>query len=303
MKIILRTVFIAISAVIIGYGCLCMGEYFTKSNSSQEEETPKVKMLSFDDYPKYSSTIETKEMADAFFKEFTNNKAENIIDDTDEQKGYVRLVNGDIDIFLGTKLSDEDLEYAKENKVELEMIPVAKEGLVFTVNEKNAVSSLTSKEIQDIYSKEITTWKTVKGKDAKIKVLQNSENTGAQLDIIFLVMKQKKIMDKVKENTFDTTDELLGEISDENAIACSYYRTVKKFKEENENNKIKILDIDEIEANEENIKNGKYPLITDYYIIIRKNEKEDSNVRKLVVDMLSSRGQNVIEKIGYIAVN
>ena len=45
-----------------------------------------------------------------------------------------------------------------------------------------------------------------------------------------------------------------------------------------------------------------YPLQTAYYIVIRKDEPENSDTRKLVEAMLSREGQTVAEEVGYVGV-
>lgn len=46
----------------------------------------------------------------------------------------------------------------------------------------------------------------------------------------------------------------------------------------------------------ETIKNVSYPIYTNGYITIRKDEKEDSNARKWVNAVLSKRGSKIIEE-------
>ena len=64
-------------------------------------------------------------------------------------------------------------------------------------------------------------------------------------------------------------------------------------------NNINVSNID-IYTNNTTIKNGAYPLQTSYYIVIRKDEEQGSNTRKLVDAMLSARGQAVAEEVGYV---
>ena len=56
-------------------------------------------------------------------------------------------------------------------------------------------------------------------------------------------------------------------------------------------------------ANKVEIKNGSYPIYTNGYIAIRKDEKEDSNARKWVNTVLSERGSKIIEEAGYVPIH
>lgn len=301
MKIILRIIFIVISIIIIGYGLICMVEYFANRTSVNDIEASSTKVYSLEEYPKFDTSIETKDMADAFFKEFTGNSVSDI-NYTDNHNGYIKLIDGEIDLLIGTKPSEEELEYAKEKNIELEVIPIAKEGLVFFVNKNNSVDNLSLDEIGDIYSGEINNWREVNGKNARIKVFQKTDNSGFQSEILSLVMKEKELLNKVKENSYENAEEILKNIANEddgeNSIGYSYYHSTVLFNKENEG--VKVLTINGVEPNNETIKNGEYPITTEYCAILRKNEPEDSNASKIVREIESNRGQKIIEAAGYI---
>ena len=61
------------------------------------------------------------------------------IDYSNTHPGYVKLINDEVDLIVVTQPSKEELELAKEKNVELEVIPVVKEGFVFYVNANNEV--------------------------------------------------------------------------------------------------------------------------------------------------------------------
>ena len=86
---------------------------------------------------------------------------------------------------------------------------------------------------------------------------------------------------------------------DKRAIAYSYYYYANVMYA---NDNIKFLGIDGVKPNFDTIRDGSYPLLTSYYIVINKNVKEDSNVRKLVNAMLSEQGQKLAMEAGYVPV-
>jgi phosphate transport system substrate-binding protein len=51
----------------------------------------------------------------------------------------------------------------------------------------------------------------------------------------------------------------------------------------------------------ENIKNGRYPVTTPLYAVTYK-DNSNPNVEKLLNWVLSSEGQEIIEKTGYVGV-
>ena len=63
---------------------------------------------------------------------------------------------------------------------------------------------------------------------------------------------------------------------------------------------MKLLSVNGIKPTYENIQTGLYDLQTAYYAVIRKDEPENSNTRKLLNAMMSERGQNVAKEAGYV---
>lgn len=267
-------------------------------------------IFSLEDYPKVDASLATQPLTDAFIENFTGvlpSEAE--LDYTNTHPGYVRLINDEVDLIVVTEPSKEELELAKEKGVELEVIPVVKEGFVFYVNSNNPVKNMKLSQIQDIYTGDITNWKEVGGNDKKIKAYQRPENSGSQTGMYSLVMKNKKIMEAPKEDLIETMFEIINLVSNydngENSIGYSYYyyaTTMFEDMDKDITNRIRLLSINGVEPNNETIGNDTYPLQTAYYIVINKDEPEDSNTRKLVDAMLSTRGQAVAKEAGYVPV-
>lgn len=281
-----------------------------------EDEKNKETVISYDylfsveNYPKVDASLATQPLTNAFIENFTGTlPSEEELDYTNTHPGYVRLINDEVDLIVVTEPSEEELELAKEKGVELEVIPVVKEGFVFYVNGKNPVKSLTIEQIQKIYTGEITNWNDVGGNNEKIRPFQRPENSGSQTGMYSLVMKDKKIMEPLKEDLVDTMFAIINLVSDydngSNSIGYSYYyyaTTMYDTMDSEAADRIRLLNVNGIEPNYETIKNNSYPLNTAYYIVINKNEPKDSNVRKLVEAMLSDRGQAVAKEAGYVPV-
>ena len=86
---------------------------------------------------------------------------ESVLNYSNTHPGYVKLINGEVDLIVVTEPSEEELKLAKEKGIELEVIPVVKEGFVFYVNRDNKVDNLSVEQIQKIYTGEIKNWKEV----------------------------------------------------------------------------------------------------------------------------------------------
>lgn len=313
--------FLIALGIIVAITIMCnrVYEYFIYIDENVEEPQNKLEneiistepIFSLDTYPKVDASLATQPLTDAFIKNFTGEDeiSEEYLDYTNTHPGYIRLVDGEVDLIVVTEASEEELKYAEENDVELEIIPVVREGFVFYVNANNPVDGLTIEQIQDIYTGEITNWKEIGGNDQEIKAFQRPENSGSQTGMLSLVMKDKKIMEPLKEDLIETMFAIIDLVSDYdnglNSIGYSYYyyaTTMFDTIDSTVADRIKLLEINGVAPNNKTIKNEEYPLETAYYIVIRKDEPEDSDVRKLAEAMLSTRGQRIAEEAGYVGV-
>lgn len=302
--------------VIIG---VCVLIYFgvTKKDTKKEadngvsqEVISTEPIFTMENLPRVDASLATQPLVSAMVKNFTGNNdlKDEDLNYTNTHPGYVKLINGEADVIVVTEPSKEELELAKEKGVELEVIPVVKEGFVFYVNGKNKVDSITFEQLQKIYTGEITNWKEVGGNDEKIIAYQRPVNSGSQTGILSLVMKDKKIMDPL-QNVISTMEGIIKTVADykngQGSIGYSYYyyaTAMYNLIDNDSENGIKLLGVNGVKPSNDTIKNGSYPIQTAYYIVINKNSSKDSQTRKLVDAMLSSRGQAVAKEAGYVPV-
>ena len=309
---------------------LCIGVYFlaitflkpeekqigentnTVQNEVKEEEENFASNPIFtkETYPKVDCSTATKPLAKAFSDYFTGEKTP--IEEVTSSKthgAYVNLIEKKADLILVVDPSEEELMLAQQNNVEFEKIPVVREGFVFYVNQFNTVEDLTVEQIQNIYTGTTTNWSELGGEDIPITAYQRPNNSGSQTGMLSLVMQDKPIMEPKKENIMGDMGSIINMVSEysneKSAIGYSYYyyaNTMYKGINQDAAEKIKLLGVNGIKPTNDTIRDGSYPFQTSYYIVIRKDEPENSNTRKLVQAMLSAEGQNVAEEAGYVAV-
>lgn len=288
-----------------------IGKVKNQSNDNQEDLVTGEKLYDIENYPKVDASLATQPLANAFIKNFTQEEDLDIstLEYSNTHPAYEKLINDEVDLIIVTEPSEEELELAKQKGVELEVIPVVKEGFVFYVNSENKVDNLSTEQIQKIYTGEITNWKDVGGADEKIVAYQRPINSGSQTGMLSLVMKGLKLMEAPKENLVETMSEIVNLVSmyknGENSIGYSYYyyaTTMYKTIDSNVASNIKMLGVDGVKPNNSTIKDESYPFTTAYYIVINKADDENSQARILANQMLSARGQQVAEQAGYVPV-
>jgi phosphate transport system substrate-binding protein len=260
-----------------------------------------------DTYPRIDGSTATIPLSESIASSILGMSKEEAAEFVKHRKthaAYENLINGKADIIFVTEPSEEELRMARESKVELEIIPVVKEGFVFLVNTKNPINSLTTKQIQDLYQGKLTNWKKVGGRDSEIIAYQRNANSGSQTLMEQKVMKGLRMAEPPKETLIMDMGELIESIAkydnSEKAIGYSVYYYAKSMYSRDT---IKLIAVDGVEPDNKSISSGKYPFTTAYYAVLRKSDAVDAPSRRLLNWLLGADGQKVAESSGYVPLN
>lgn len=245
-------------------------------------------------YPLYSAFVQAtfpKKDYDPYFSEVMVNQTPN---------AYEKLFNGEVDMIFVAAPSDSQKKVAKNKGLELEMTPIGREAFVFFVNQKNQINGLTIDQIKDIYSGKVKNWEDVGGKNDSIRAFQRPEDSGSQ-SALQRLMGDKAIMEAPTENVASGMGDIIEEVANyrnyDNAIGYTFRFYVKEMVK---NDQIKLLEIDGIAPTKETIQNGTYPLSTEFYIVTAGTD--NPNVEPFIEWILSSQGQEILEKTGFVPV-
>ena len=280
----------------------------TKPQSSTSQAVPQPAVVekpqfSRDTYPKIdgsTATIPLSEKIAANILGLSEAEATKFIKHNTTHDAYVNLVKEKADIIFVTEPSADELEIAKDANVELEVVPIVKEGFVFLVNSKNPIKSLTTKQIQDIYQGSITNWKAVGGADCEIIPFQRERNSGSQTLMEQIVMKGLNIMNSPKtviSSMGGLIDAIAAYDNSEKALGYSVYYYAKTMYNKDT---IKLISVDGIVPDNKTISTSKYPFTTGYYAVLKKSTSADAASRKLLKWILGKDGQALAEKAGYV---
>lgn len=213
--------------------------------------------------------------------------------------GYRALAEKRTDMFIGVYPSDEQKAYAEECNTTFKYTPIGNEAFVFFVHKDNPIESLTTEQIKGIYSGEITNWKELGGRNESIAAFQRNEGSGSQ-SMLERFMGDTPIMEAPKELINDLMVGIIERVSNykskSNSIGFSFRYYVEGIIK---NPDIKMIAIDGIKPTAENIRNGKYSVVTPIYAVTYE-ENTNENVDKLLRWILSDEGQSIIEETGYV---
>ena len=208
---------------------------------------------------------------------------------------------GDADMLIVAQPSAEALESISD--VDYIMEPFASEALVFVVNKDNPIDSLTTEQIQKIYTGEITNWKEVGGEDLEIVPIQRNHEAGSQVMMEKLVMGDIEMMEPPVDYQVGTMEALTTAVksydASSEAIGYTVYYYAKNMKYADG---LKILKVNDVEPNPDSIRNKEYPFINPYFLVLR-NGLEENDPTKILFDwLMSEEGQKLVDKQGYVAV-
>lgn len=299
-KVVINILLIIIMILVV-VGCGVAYLCFTNDVEIIEQQE-EIAIFSEESYPKVESSAIILPLAEAYKAEFTKTDINDVeITASKTNNAYINLINKETDLILVPYPSEEEQKLAQNKGIELEIVPIVKDAFVFFVNKNNLVDNLTLNQVQNIYSGKIKNWKDVGGSDSKIVAFQRPENSASQKGMLEKVMKGIKMIEPKTETISQNVTDIIDVVSDydngETSIGYAYYYYAQKIYM---NDEAKLLSINGIQPTYDNIKTGLYGLQTVYYAVIRKDDPEDSNVRKLLEAMISEKGQNIAKEAGYV---
>lgn len=203
--------------------------------------------------------------------------------------GLTQVSGGQADIGNSDVFAEEKLEEAAA--AELVDHQVAVVAMAAVINPDITVDNLTKDQLVQIFTGKVTNWKDVGGPDQAIQIINrpSSSGTRATFEKYALGTKTEDLAGSIQEDSSGTVKKLVGETPGAiGYLALSYLDET-----------VKVVKYEGVEANEENVTNGSYP-VWAYQHMYTKGEPNE--VAKAFLDyMVSPEIQdNDVVELGYI---
>ncbi len=223
---------------------------------------------------------------------------------------YERLINGEVDMLFASVYPASDiLALAEEKGVELELIPIAYDAMIFFTNPENAVEGLTKQQITDIYvNNQYETWKDLGGNEFTLYPYCRNNDSGSHAQMEKHFLNGNQIHPDIQSETISTT--MSNILTDVMAVPNRdakgyglgysiyyYFHNMDLFYDTKAN--LKLLSIDGVYPTDETIADGTYPLSNNTYVVLLKDTPKDHPARKMAEFMVSEAGQECVELAGY----
>lgn len=180
----------------------------------------------------------------------------------------------------------------KEDEKDLYEIEVAKDGLAIIVHPSNPLDNLTIDQVRSIFSGEITSWKTLNGRDKEITVVVREEGSGTRGAFQEMVMGKTRITKRaIVEDSNGTVREIVSR--DPNAIGFISLGLV--------NEKVKAIALNGVFPTEGAILKKEYRLVRPFLFLTREEPK--GLVKEFIDFVLSEEIQTLVHNEGLIPVS
>lgn len=176
--------------------------------------------------------------------------------------------------------------------VSLKPTIVAFDGIGVIVNGGNSVASLTKRQVEQIFTGDITDWSQVGGTPGKISIYTRNTSSGTYSDFKELAMKKRDYAGSSQKMAGN--EQIAAEVA-KNPNGIGYVGLAYLH-----DPGIKTVAIDGVMPTEENVQAKKYAYArpTFYYT----NGEPSGEAAKFVEFTLSDEGQRVVRKVGFVPV-
>ncbi len=211
------------------------------------------------------------------------------------------LPTGGYDLFFMLRPTDAEMEKMTQPGKMLTVTPVAREALVFFVDARNPVNSLTQDELRKIYAGQTRYWQEVGGKNGEyILAFQRPHWTGGSQKAMLRMMNGVPLRPVIREE-YDLGHSQ-GSVKCVAAFRCYEGALGYTFRHyaihETASPQVKILAVDGVMPTAENVHDGTYPLSQD--VVIITTGTENPHAAALAEWFLSPEGQDYVEKTGFL---
>ena len=206
--------------------------------------------------------------------------------------GIAAIIDGTAQIGMSSRRAKPtEMSAAQAKGVTLKPTIVAFDGIAIIVNTANPVTSLTKRQVEQIFAGDITDWSAVGGSAGAISLYTRNTSSGTYSDFKALAMKNRDYASSSQKMAGN--EQIVAEVG-KNPIGMGYVGLAYM----NEAG-IKVVPVDGATPSKESVLAKKYPYArpTFYYT----NGEAVGEAKKFLDFTLSDDGKKIVEKIGFVA--
>src|SRR2546423_5782501 len=207
--------------------------------------------------------------------------------------GIAAIIDGTAEIGMSSRRAkSSEVGAASAKGKNMKPTIVAHDGIAVIVNSANPVKSLTKKQVEQIFTGDVTDWSAVGGSGGKISIYTRNTSSGTYSEFKELAMKKRDYAGGSQKMAGN--EQIAAEVG-KNKNGVGYVGMAYT-----QASGVKVVLIDGATPSVKSVQDHSYPYWrpTFYY-----TNGEPGGLAKQFVDFtLSSAGQNIVSRVGFVPV-
>jgi phosphate transport system substrate-binding protein len=207
--------------------------------------------------------------------------------------GIAAIIDGTAEIGMSSRRAkSSEVGAASAKGRTMKPVIVAYDGIAVIVNSGNPVKSLTKKQVEQIFTGDVTDWSAVGGSGGKISIYTRNTSSGTYSEFKELAMKKRDYAGSSQKMAGN--EQIAAEVG-KNPNGAGYVGMAYT-----KASGIKVVSIDGATPSVKSVQDHSYPYWrpTFYY-----TNGEPSGLAKQFVDFtLSSGGQKIVAQVGFVPI-
>ncbi len=202
--------------------------------------------------------------------------------------GITGAIEGTCDLGLSSRaLSDDEKSQGGVENI------IALDGIAIVVNTENTVSELTSEQVAQIYTGEITNWSELGGADAPIAVYGRDSASGTRSAFEEILGIEDAC---VYTSEYSSTGDVIGNVaSNPNAIGYASLSAV--------NDSVTAVAVDGVAPSEETVADGTFPIQRPFVIVTVEGTELSPAAQAFLDYAMSAEAAPIIESADVVPAN
>ena len=205
--------------------------------------------------------------------------------------GFAALIDKTAAIGMASRpAKPEEIANGKAKGVDLKETIVAYDGIAVIVNTANSIKGLTRKQVEQIFTGEITDWSAVGGSGGKISVYTRNTSSGTYAEFKELAMKKR---DYAPDSQKLAGNEQIAQEVGKNPNGVGYIGLAYT-----KASGIKVVPIDGASPSKESVLAKSYPYARPTFFYT--NGEPTGVVKEFIDFTVAPEGQKIVEQVGFV---
>ena len=207
--------------------------------------------------------------------------------------GFAALIDKTAAIGMASRpAKPEEIANGKAKGVDMKETTVAYDGIAVIVNTANSIKGLTKKQVEQIFTGEITDWSAVGGSGGKISVYTRNTSSGTYAEFKELAMKKR---DYAPDSQKLAGNEQIAQEVGKNPSGIGYVGLAYT-----KAAGIRVVPIDGASPSKESVLAKSYPYARPTFFY---TNGEPTGVAKEFIDFtVGPEGQKIVEQVGFVPI-